>query len=315
MLNDPIKRTLDVRWGDLGTTNIFFLISGYLIAQTLYKNHNIYDFIKKRLFRLLPAIITANIVIVLLCYICVNTSLIDYFFSKDVLYFMYRNTILIFDIRPRIRPDIFTNNPVPMVTNPQWWTLPWNLKMYATAILIFGLFKLLKSPIYMNLIYLVIMILSIIPNLQISWWNIILSHFFTGYIFYINRKSIPLHWSFFFGAIILYLILYDSVLIRLLSPILLTYMILYLASISIKPLSKINSIADLSLGIFLYHMVIQQILIYFGLTSVYTVFILSLSISAVFSYLSLKFIEIPFQKLGRREWAFTGSIKRHLIRP
>jgi peptidoglycan/LPS O-acetylase OafA/YrhL len=314
MLKDPIKHTFDVRWGDLGTTNVFFLISGYLIAQTLIKNDDIFSFIKNRLVRLVPAILVANVVIVLLCFLCVKVNFSDYIFSKDVFYFIYRNSILFFDIRSRIGFDIFSTNIVPSVTNPQWWTLPWNLKMYASAILLFGTSKLLKSTLYSNLIYISTVAVCMLPLFEQSWWSVILPHFFTGYIFYLNRKNIPLHWSFFFISISVYIVFYNTVLIHVLSPVLLTYMILYLASISARPLKRVNSMADLSLGIFLYHMLIQQFLIYYGLTNVYAVFALSLFISAIFSFLSLKFIEIPFQKLGRKEWELTRSLKRFIIR-
>jgi peptidoglycan/LPS O-acetylase OafA/YrhL len=299
---------LDVRWGDLGTTNFFFLISGYLIAQSLLKNNNILNFLKNRFLRLFPAIIFANILIVSLCYVCANTDARSYFFSKDVFYFMYRNTILYLDIRPRIGFGVFSENVVPAVTNPQWWTLPWNIKMYLVAIVLFSTLKILRNPIVFNLGYLLVMTLSILPGLEFGWWNVILPHFFTGIAFYINRNKIPIHWFYFALSVLIYLLFYDSKLMFILSPVLIAYMLIYFAFIPLKLIEWFKSFPDLSLGIFLYHMVIQQLLIFYGFTSVYLIFIFSLAVSAIFSYVSLKLIEIPIQKFNYRKTKLTQPI-------
>lgn len=310
---DPLKKLFDVKWGDLGTTIIFFLISGFLIAQSLIKNDSIVNFVKNRLFRLLPAIMVANLIFIILGSLCIDSTFIEYFFSKDTLYFFYRNTILIFDIRPRIGFGLFSENPNPTFINPQWWTLPWNIKMYAASIIIFILPKLIRTPLYFNLIYLIIMVLCLMPSLQFGWWNYILPCFLTGMFFYINKERIPLHSFYFFLSIFLYLILYTTPAIHALSIPLKCYMLFYLAFFSIKSLTFLNSIPELSFGIFLYHMFFQQFLIYHGVLNVNLLFGTSLLISTIFAFLSLKFIEIPINKLIHK-WEFKRPFKIHLIK-
>jgi peptidoglycan/LPS O-acetylase OafA/YrhL len=300
MIADPLKIIFDVKWGDLGTTIIFFLISGFVITQSLMKNNNILHFLKKRVVKLLPAIFVANVVFILLGFLCVSTSFFDYLFSDDVQYFLYRNTVLIFDIRPRIGFEIFQTNPNPTFVNPQWWTLPWNLKMYALSVLVFLLPKVIRSRPWFNIIYFAVMILCFIPSLKFGWWNYILPSYLTGMFFFINRDSIPVHLSYFFLSLILYFFLYNTSIFQILGFILKGYMLFFLAFIRIKPLNARQNIPELSFGIFLYHMFFQQLLIYYGILNIHLVFILSLLISAVFSYLSYKTIEVPIRRLSEK---------------
>lgn len=48
--------------GDLGV-NLFFMISGYLIIKSLYKNPNVIAFLKNRLIRIYPVFLTLHIVL------------------------------------------------------------------------------------------------------------------------------------------------------------------------------------------------------------------------------------------------------------
>ena len=298
MTSDPFKKLFDVKWGDLGTTIVFFLISGFIITQSLTKNNSIVNFVKNRAFRLLPAILVANIIFILMGYLCINTAFFEYIFSKDVLYFIYRNTILIYDIRPRIGFGLFSQNPFPLFVNPQWWTLPWNIKMYTASIVIFVLPKLIRKPIYFNLLYITIMLISFIPSFDFRWWNQLLPCFLTGMFFYINKDRIPLHSFLFFGSILLYFIFYNTSIIHVISVPLKGYILFYLAFLSFKSSNAINKLPEISFGIFLYHMFFQQFLFHYGVSNVNLLFVLSLIIAIVFSLLSLKLIENPFKKIS-----------------
>jgi peptidoglycan/LPS O-acetylase OafA/YrhL len=320
MLGDPIKKIFHIGWGDLGYTTVFFLISGFTVSQNFIENNNLVYFIKGRVLRIFPAVLAANLFVVFVCLLLVRVNVWEYLFSKDVFYFLYRNTLLIFDIRPRLGFGIFDSNPYPKVINAQWWTLPWNLYLYGFVILVFGFFKKLRSPLYYNLFLLFIIATSLHPALQHSWASKLLPYFCTGAFFYINRQHIPLHSVYFIAALLIYIISFHSPAEPLMSPFLKGYMVFYLVYVPKGWLMKLNRFHDYSFGIFLYHLFVQQLLIHYGMSDKIQLFFASFGISVLLAMLSLHLVELPALRLKNKEislrhvafWSAQKNINRNV---
>jgi len=313
MINDPVNKLLNINWGDLGYVTFFFIISGFVMAQSLFENKNIFSFIKNRFLRIFPAVFTANVFIILVCAFFVSIPFLNYFSKPDTLYFIYKNTILITDIRPRLGFNLFENNPYPHVLNAQWWTLPWNIKMYAGLVLLFGSVKQLSTPLFFNIIFVIISVVSFYFRIELGWWDNISLCFLAGIFFYVNKEYISLNYIYLSIVIAFYLIFCRTRFDELVSPILKGYMIFYFVFVFKKTHTLSKRLRDYSFGIFLYHLFIQQILVHFGVENKYFLFVSSLLLSLILAMLFVHFIESKmvnsrFAKKNSNNNSFTNHI-------
>jgi len=113
--------------GTIGV-KIFFVISGFLIAQSWLMQPDLVAFYKKRCLRIFPALV----VVVLFCALVIGPvvttiSLDDYFFNSGVRHFIIKN-ILLFPIYNL--PAVFDENIYPAAVNGSLWSLPVEFFMY-----------------------------------------------------------------------------------------------------------------------------------------------------------------------------------------
>ncbi|MEO7311870.1 MAG: acyltransferase [Chitinophagaceae bacterium] len=108
---------------------IFFIISGYLVTQSLLQTDTRWRFARKRLLRLWPALF---VVTLLLCVVMgpllSNLSAENYFTQKQTWYFFLRNIIFlpVYDL-----PGVFNGESV----NSTFWTLFFEMACYACLLL------------------------------------------------------------------------------------------------------------------------------------------------------------------------------------
>jgi peptidoglycan/LPS O-acetylase OafA/YrhL len=106
---------------------MFFALSGFLVAGSLYRSKTLFAFLGLRVCRIVPALAVE----ILLCAfilgpIFTTFSLSEYF--ADRLFYRY-----FFNIIGHVQfllPGVFPSNPHPNVVNEQLWTIPWELRCY-----------------------------------------------------------------------------------------------------------------------------------------------------------------------------------------
>jgi peptidoglycan/LPS O-acetylase OafA/YrhL len=287
MINDPLKKIFYIKWGDLGTTTLFYLISGFVLAQSIIRNKNILQFVWNRLVKIYPAVILANLVFIFIGYYVSDIGFKTYYFGPELRHFLFKNSILINDIKQRLGLGVFESNPLPFILNAQWWTLKWTFLTYFFAFLIFYPIKLINRKIYFNLFYISSLVFfNYLKHDTTTWMGIIFSFFLTGIFFYLNKEKIPINYFIAMLSIIIYILIYNTRMILFFSPLLKGYLLFFIATKSNKFLLKFNSIRDLSFGIFLYHVFFIQFLIFVGFTNIYPLFFITLIISIMFAYFS-----------------------------
>jgi peptidoglycan/LPS O-acetylase OafA/YrhL len=301
MLNDPFKIILHIRWGDLGTTTLFFLISGFVLAQSIQRSDTLFQFMKKRLLKIYPNVITANLILIFCAFLISNVNFKDYFFSPSVKHFLFQNSVLIKDIKQRIGLGVFNTNPLPGILNGQWWTLKWTIFTYLLASLLFYPIKIISSKIYFNLFFLFTLIyLSFLNQENTSFFSTIFSFFLTGIFFYLNKEKIPFNTLMVILALIFYIIIYNTNFIYFFSPFLKGYILLYAATHFNNFLPRFNLYKDYSFGIYLYHVFFIQFFIFKGVNSIPLLFFLSLVASLFCAFLSnyvLDYINLKSDKI------------------
>ncbi|WMJ87349.1 acyltransferase family protein [Anaerocolumna sp. MB42-C2] len=281
---------------------VFFIISGFLIAGSWDNSHNIFIFIKARVLRIFPGIITAVTLSTFLLGALFTTYPIEEYFHNENTY-RYLASITLYHMLYNL-PGVFQDNIYPSAVNGSLWTLKHEFNCYLiTGVL--GLFNLLKKQ-FMLPLFLITFI-----SYVMKWDCLGLSHlslglaacFFAGTLIYCFKDKIKINAAYFNLSLIVFLLTTQFPGFELTSTLLLPYIILFLA---FSPKIKLNHFAskgDLSYGIYIYAFPIQQIISHVLGDSLhwYINLIIAVPFVLLFSFLSWHFIEKPFMKLKKYE--------------
>lgn len=243
---------------------MFFALSGFLVAGSLERNR-LHHFLALRVLRIIPAL--AFEIIISACVIgALFTSLPlgQYFTSREFsTYFL--NIVGLVHVT---LPGVFPKNPLSSLSNPQLWTIPFELECYAVLSLL-SLLGLIWRRSYLLILTIILIIartiyIAFIKN-DDSTGSMVAGHFtgrililmfLAGVLVYRYRSRIP--YSDLLGWASLALI---SVLLRYpalwwLAAIPTGY---FIAWFGLKQLPALP-FGDLSYGVYLFHFPVTQML-------------------------------------------------------
>lgn len=126
-----------LRGESLGTlaVHVFFVISGYLIAQSWEADPDLRRFFIRRGLRIMPGLIVVVLLTVLLLGPVVSTlSPAEYFGAELTWQYLLSNVSLIVGVAAL--PGVFLDNPYPHAVNNSLWTLFYEVLMYSLLALI-----------------------------------------------------------------------------------------------------------------------------------------------------------------------------------
>jgi len=311
---EPFKQLVNMSFGHIAV-DIFFISSGFLIANSLFLKKNIANFLWARFLRIYPGLFVAAI----FCVFIVGTyftsySLVQYLTDVQTYIFLFKNTVLFFGEEPSL-PGVFEGLPWSGVVNGSLWTLPFEVKAY--CLLVFCSIAINRLLVWSNgalnerFIYLLIPILGMLIY--------IINHFYSFLpISYFASEDFRLYALFFIGTACY--IYKDSLVLskRILYPVVLTllassintelffivynftifYVIFYIAYIPKGWIRKFNQYGDYSYGIYIYAWPVQQSVIAFiPEVSVLALCIYSFIVTIFLSYFSWHMIEKKALKL------------------
>ena len=284
--------------------NTFFIISGFLIAQSLEHSQSFFSFLGKRFLRILPALGVVLILSVLvLGPLVTNLNLQDYFSRYST--WRYLGGITLYKITYTL-PGVFVNNPYPNAVNGSLWTLPYEWTCYMVLTCFFILFKNKKYwslVIFTGLILLFKILFknwsAVIPVVSLDVKQLVNFSlpFFIGASAYVYRNYLKLS---LLGVIISILILYFSFGTKYSGSILyfvLAYIILWVAILPIYG-RKFFVNKDYSYGLYIYAFPVQQLLIYYLKDlNIFSLTLLTFICTLPLAILSWHLIEKPVLKL------------------
>lgn len=286
----------------------FFVISGYLIFQSLERSRDLADFYWKRILRLFPALAVVLILTVVLGpFVYENDT--AYLLNKRVRTYI-PNNLRLYTLQYEI-PGIFEQNPHKSAINGSLWTIPFEFTMYIAVSLLFFI-KSKRVPVILILafIYLLLAKLDVLNFKEIQKWNFFILdwylielgvYFAAGSLLAAARMAdIPPRYL----TMILILSLGAFVFSTgqpIFSFACVTLLPMIVLSMGLLPVYGISSVTkhlgDLSYGIYIYGFPVQQTLVYyFGMNPISLIFT-SLIISAMLAYLSWHLVEAPALKL------------------
>ncbi len=283
--------------------NIFFAISGFLVAGSYCRSRNALAYVESRFLRIFPGLFLA----VLFCALLVGglfTTMpsIQYFTRSAVWEFVLVNSTLILD-KIQLRywlPGVFASNPYQYAVNGSLWTLPYEIWMYV-GLLGLGLTGILKKRKHLNGLVLGTLVLyfalgyflgnnAVFHKLD----NFVRfgSYFFAGVVLYVNRDRVPVS-----GLAAILLVVVAVLTLRMpfgdITLLLATvYSVFWLAYVPSGGIRNYNKLGDWSYGTYIYAFPIQQsVIAWLAPVSPLVLFFLALPITLVVAALSWHLIE------------------------
>ncbi|MFM2224388.1 MAG: hypothetical protein RJA07_590 [Bacteroidota bacterium] len=288
--------------------NIFFVISGYLITQSLLAKNNAIDFFIARCKRIFPALFFSIILSVFVVgLLATKLSSIAYLSQIDT--WKYFVSMSVFKLRFSL-PQVFTEPYFHSSSvNGSIWTLAYEWVMYI-SIFMFGMIGVLQSKWKYLLLHLVIIAAMIFldqhPQLTtIRLFGIestrivnLYVYFMLGSLLFIFKDKFEIKWFYALAIFLIWVVSFKTEYCSIISFFAISILTIWIAFLPISFLQKLTSSGDYSYGIYVYSFPIQQLIIYYtsAQLSILQMIILSFVGTFPIAILSYHFIELPVIK-------------------
>lgn len=310
---DIITKTLKtVSLGHISVIG-FFVISGFLITQSMLNSKNYFDYFFKRILRIYPALIVA---------ICLSAFVIgplvtnlpwDSYLHSGVKAYVLNNLNLIGNTAYTIG-DVFNSNPYPSAINGSLWTIKHEVAAYVMVALLsfFTILKHKKITLVLTLILFIVAILKPVIDFgsiglkvgvltEYKWFFELMFYFMLGTVMYLYKDKIIMSPKFFLLACIVFccgiFINKIDIVIYFTFP----YIVIYLSTL--KTIFQTKKIGDFSYGLYIYAFPIQQLLVYYlknHIHNIYVYILLSIICTLIVSVFSWFLVEKPFLSLKKK---------------
>lgn len=295
----------------------FFVISGFLITQSLLSSKSIMSYIRKRVLRIFPAFFVSLALIALIIGpIFTKYSIKEYFSLNEQgpFQFIFKNITFNFLGYCWNVADVFSKNPFPSSANGSMWTLKHEFALYM-LLPVFSYFFVFRFKKMLKIITLFSILLSVLILLfdfrlfnfqSLKYWVLsaneysnfvkLAPYFLLGCLIYCYKNKLIIHNRFIFLSLLLLVIGFKTNYAQIITLLTLPYLIL---SVAIKfNTFSFNKYGDFSYGMYIYAFPIQQLVVslwgeHLDLKSF---FIISFLFTLIISIMSWHFIEKQFLK-------------------
>jgi peptidoglycan/LPS O-acetylase OafA/YrhL len=259
--HDLIARILKIGYAGDQAVNMFFVISGFLVAASYVHRHDLLVFAKARALRIFPGLLVCLVLTTfVLGPIVSSLPLGDYLTDASVWRYFFDNATL--TQAQFFLPGIFTGGKYNSMNGPLW-TLPIEMRMYI-AVALFGFAGVLRKRWLANLALATFALCLFarpewVPALTRNPRFPPLAYFFiAGMAAYMNRDWLRLDWkilALLFGFVLAMIRLHHFLLGW---DIFLAYATFYLAYV--PNFRWYNRVGDYSYGVYIYGWPVQQVL-------------------------------------------------------
>jgi peptidoglycan/LPS O-acetylase OafA/YrhL len=249
---------------------VFFLLSGILVAQSLHRSGNIVDYVCARALRIFPALaVCVFLTAFVLGPMVTNLGLDQYFRDHRVAAYIVKTLSLSTGSAPL--PGVFTDVPLANYVNVSLWTLKFEVLCYIALALLgvigltserFRVWSAIGLGLFVSLIFLRMPIAdakyTALDNIRY-----LMVFFFTGVLAFQCRQ-----WLFVHGLLVLplaglFLLSIGTRFVEISSAVFLGYTMLWLSTFSFGGLRAFTNKNDYSYGTYIYAGPIQQMIVHF----------------------------------------------------
>jgi peptidoglycan/LPS O-acetylase OafA/YrhL len=269
---EPLRQSIGVSLGTLAV-DVFFFTSGFLVTASLLSRTSAIDFVWGRGLRIYPALVVmVALTVGVLGPLFTTLDPAQYLHAYGTRAYLVYNSTVLSDVI-NFLPGVFANNPWPGAVNGSLWTLPYEVRMYATLLLAWILLRVAghRRPSLMRLLIPTAAAISGLLLLLKSSGDAHLGEpglrlffmFFAGSSYQVFKDRIRLHTA---GAVLaataitacaLFTPRHFTAVFMFTMP----YLLLYLAFVPAGLLRKYNSMGDYSYGVYIYAFPVQQVLV------------------------------------------------------
>lgn len=247
---------------------IFFFLSGLMVAQSFDRSGSLVNFFSGRVLRIFPGLLVC--VLLTACVLGPLVSTLDaasYFTAPEFRDYILKTISLTTGLAPL--PGVFTSVPAAGVVNMSLWTLKYEVFCYlALAVAgLAGLFAPKRKPWAATLLALFIFVIFLkSPNGQVPYTatdNIryFALFFATGVLAYIMRDLVLLHGAIAAALAICFWLALGTRFTELASALFLGYTALLAGSWPLGALRHWSNRVDLSYGVYIYACPVQQLIV------------------------------------------------------
>ncbi len=245
--------------------DVFFLLSGFLVTQSVVRNDDLVRYAFGRLLRVFPALLVAVLFTALILGPIVSSLHPSTYFSDPSVwqYVAGAGSTLQVD---RSLPGVFTSLPEASKVNVPLWTLKYELAAYVLLGVLVAMSRLrLQRILYVALFAL--FVAYVWGRFQQPWSassgalnNLLhlLPAFFIGSAAYLCRKHIPLGPPLILSLALLAYLLRDTVAYEVSEKLLFASVILWIAFLPSSPSEAFARSGDFSYGLYIFAFPIQQ---------------------------------------------------------
>ncbi|WP_353471383.1 acyltransferase [Salipiger sp. H15] len=303
---------------------MFFALSGFLVAGSLYRCRTLLSFMGLRFLRIYPALaVEVTISAMLIGPMVTSLPWAEYFTSEGFFRYLLNVTGHVTDASLYL-PGAFEGNPTPGMANGQLWTVPFELVCYI-GLGILALVGARRDRRVLLLGLLAFFALSILRMGMKTGWHFdpwvgpvtgraLVLAFICGVCLHAYRDRIPVRAGLVGVAALVSVLAFSlSGLGQYVGIAAVSYVTVALGVMNL-PRVRLLKQADLSYGIFLYHFIIQQLIAYLlpGLREWYWITLLSLPLTMLVAHVSWVGIERPALQLRKLVFALECRIMRSL---
>lgn len=290
---------------------MFFALSGFLVAGSLYRCRTLVSFLGLRFLRIYPALTVEVLLTAFLLGPFITTLAPgDYFSSPGFLRYVMNVT----GHTTVYLPGAFPDNPLPHVANGQLWTVPWELACYI-ALSLAAIIGGRRSRGLLVLGLAVVMAAALVHHgLRTDWQfpprngalagPLLVAAFMAGVVLHAYKEHLPAGAPWLMGAALVAALLLSFTTLGQYPAVLLTAYVTCAIGVRNPPRIAFLRHADLSYGVFLYHFIVQQTLMFAfpALQTWYWCLIVSLPLTLAVAAASWYFVEQPV--LARKQAVF-----------
>jgi peptidoglycan/LPS O-acetylase OafA/YrhL len=267
----------------------FFVISGFLIAQSFTRSKGLVEYLSNRILRIIPGLAAVVLLTTFLVGPILTSSALSVYFADPKTY-RYLGTVLIYPISQQL-PGLFTNNIYRGVVNASLWTLCYEFTCYILLAAVGYYFRRAwYRAIFLSGFFIACLTLTYIsPRIFFGYAG----YFVVGSVLYLLRDRIPLDFRLFLVSVV---ILASTILLgfgfKAAAYLFGAYALIYLAFADWPRLYGFARYGDFSYGLYIFAFPVQQIVALLT-TSWHTNFVISFPVILLLAALSWHFIEEP----------------------